>query len=653
MEDNHVALPRLDSVEKVTGRAVYTGDIVLPDLLFGKFLRSPLAHARIVSIDAGEARRLPGVCAVVTSEDLKDLDARLGSWVMDQPLLARDKVRYVGEPIAAVAAENEAIAEEALSLIQVEYDELPAVIGVEAARAANAPLVHENLKDYQVGAAKPVPGTNFVHVAGFDVGDVEAAIKQADAVADDEFRFPMIYHYAMETHVAIGKFDSEGITIWSSSQSPFTIRDTVARIFRLPVNRVRVIVPFVGGGFGSKSQSYALEPIVAVLSWKSGRPVKIRYSITESMLTTRRLGMYCRIRTAAKRDGTIVARDCEMYLDNGAYAMIGPGITEKAANRVIGPYRFPNLRVKAYALYTNTVPAGSFRAVGAPQAVWAGESQIDILAQKLGLDPVEFRKRNVLKRGERPRPGMSPMDADFGEMLDRAAKAIEWEKPSSRPHRAKGIAVAISDPGAAPPSIALARFNGDGSLTVLAGSTEIGQGSRTVLSQIAAAELGIPMAKVFVAPTDTLTGPFDPRTSSSRTTIVTGSAVQEAVRDVKRRLLAMAADAWGRDAASLQWSDGKIGDGAKWIPAEELIRLTFGRDGGEVIGQGAVIPGKGIDDGSGRPMFYESCLGAVEVEADPRTGTVKILRYVGVSDIGKAINIMQCHGQEEGAVVQG
>ena len=652
MENSHAALPRLDSVEKVTGRAVYTGDIVLPNLLFGKFFRSSVAHAKIVSIDVEEARRLPGVRAVLTYEDVKDLDASLGSYVMDQPLLARDKIRYAGEPIAAVAADIEALAEEALSRIKIEYQELPAVIGVEAARAANAPLVHENLKDYQLGAAKPIAGTNFVHVAGFDVGDVEAAIKQADVVADDEFRFPMIYHYALETHVAIGKFDSEGVTVWSSSQSPFTIRDTVARIFRLPVNRVRVIVPFVGGGFGSKSQSYALEPIAVALSWKSGRPVKVRYSITESMLTTRRLGMYCRIRTAARRDGTVVARDCEMYLDNGAYAMIGPSITEKAANRVIGPYRFPNLRVKAYALYTNTVPAGSFRAVGAPQAVWAGESQIDILAQRLNLDPLEFRKHNVLKRGERPRPGMSPMDANFGEMLDQAAKAIEWGK-SCGAHRAKGIALAISDPGAAPPSIALARFNGDGSLTVLVGSTEIGQGSRTVLSQIAAAELGVPLEKVFVAPTDTLTGPFDPRTSSSRTTIVTGTAVQEAVKDVKRRLLAMAAEVWGKDVTSLQWSDGKIGDGVKWIAAEEIIRKTFGRDGGEVIGQGAVIPGRGIDEGSGRPMFYESCLGAVEIEADPETGKIEILRYIGISDIGKAINIMQCHGQEEGAVVQG
>src|SRR6476646_1810 len=307
MENSHAAVPRLDSVEKVTGRAIYTGDIVLADLLFGKFLRSSVAHAKIVSINVEEARRLPGVRAVLTYEDVKDLDARLGSYVKEQPLLACDKVRYAGEPIAAVAADVEAIAEEALSLIKIEYEELPAVIGVEAAMATNAPLVHENLKDYQLGAAKPVAGTNFVHVAGFDVGDVEAAIKQADVVADDEFRFPMIYHYALETHVAIGKFDSEGVTVWSSSQSPFTIRDTVARIFQLPVNRVRVIVPFVGGGFGSKSQRYALEPIAVALSWKSGRPVKIRYSISKSMLTTRRLGMYCRIRTAARRDGTVVA----------------------------------------------------------------------------------------------------------------------------------------------------------------------------------------------------------------------------------------------------------------------------------------------------------------------------------------------------------
>lgn len=646
-------LPRLDSQEKVRGLAQYTGDLFFPDLLYGKILGSPVPHAKIVSIDVSPALKTPGVRAVLTWSDLKDLDAYLGKYIKDRPLLARDKVRYAGEPLAAVAADREFIAEDALDRIEVEYEDLPPVLDVESALTPGAPLVHEGLDKYKVQGAKPAPGTNILHQAGFEVGDVDSAMRQADVVVEDEFRFPMVYHYAMEPHTTIARTDQDGVTLWTSTQSPFSVRDTVARIFGLPVNRVRVFAPFVGGGFGSKSQATSIEPLAVALAYKTGRPVKISFSVAEAMLTTRRLGMYCRIRTGARRDGTLLARDCEMYLDNGAYAGIGPTITAKAANRVIGCYRFPNLRVKAYALYTNTVPAGSFRAVGGPQAVWAGESQMDILAERLNMDPLQLRKQNLLRRGEAPRPGMRPLDADLSDMLEKAAKAIEWEKPPIQPNRAKGMAISISDPGAAPPSIALTRFNSDGSLTVLVGSSEIGQGARTILAQIAAEELGIPIEKVYVAPPDTLNVPFDPRTSSSRTTVVTGTAVQEAVRDVKQQLLGMASVLWNKEVQLLTWSNGSIGDGTTWLSAEEVLRQTFGGEGGEVIGRGTVVPGRGIDAGQLRPMFYEGVVGMAEVEVDAETGNVKLLRYVGAADIGRAINLAQCRGQEEGAMMQG
>jgi CO/xanthine dehydrogenase Mo-binding subunit len=578
----------------------------------------------------------------------------MGTYINDRPVLAVDKVRYTGEPVAVVAAEKEFIAEEALHLIEVEYEDLTPVSDLDSAKALQAPLVHEHLGSYRTRAAKPLPGTNILHVAGFEVGDIDAAFQDPDVViVEDEFSFPMIFHYSLEPHTSIARTDSDGVTIWTSTQSPFSVRDVLARIFRLPQNRVRVITPYVGGGFGSKSQTSSIEPLAVALAFKTGQPVKISYSVNEAMLTSRRLGMSCRIRTGAKRDGTLVARECEMYLDNGAYAMIGPTIADKAANRVVGPYRFPNLKVRAHAVYTNTAPAGSFRAVGAPQAVWAGESQMDILAKKLGLDPLEFRRRNVLRRGEAPRPGMKPLDGDLGMMLDRAAEAIRWNERATKPYRAKGMAIALSDPGAAPPSVALARYNCDGSLTVLVGSAEIGQGARTVLSQVAANELAIPIEKVYVAPPDTLHGPFDPRTSSSRTTVVTGTAVQMAVRDVKNQLLSMASRLWETDVASLRWSDGNICEAARIVPASEVVRQIFGGEGGEVIGQGVVIPGVGIDAGGQRPLFYESGVGMVEIELDPDTGAVKVLQYVGAADIGKAINLAQCHGQEEGAVMQG
>ncbi len=647
-------LLRLDSHEKVTGQAQYAGDLFFPDLLYGKILRSPLPHAKIVSVDVSPALKTPGVRAALTSGDLKDFDAYLGTYVKDRPVLARDRVRYAGDPVAVVAADRQVIAEEALEQIEVRYEDLPPVLDTESALAPGSPLVHEGLGQYdKARSARPLPGTNILHEAGFEVGDCDSAMRQADVVVENEFRFPMVYHYALEPHTAIARADRDSVTVWSSTQSPFSVRDTVARIFGLPVNRVRVIVPYVGGGFGSKSQTTSIEPLAVALAYKTGRPVKISFSVTEAMLTTRRLGMYCRIRTGAKRDGTLVARECEMHLDNGAYAGIGPTITDKAANRVIGPYRFPNLRVKTYAIYTNTVPAGSFRAVGAPQAVWAGESQMDILAEKLRMDSLELRKRNLLRRGEAPRPGMRPLDADLSDILERAAKAIEWGKAPSESNRAKGMAIAISDPGAAPPSIALGRFNSDGSLTVLVGSSEIGQGAKTVLAQIAVEELGIPVEKVYVAQPDTLNGPFDPRTSSSRTTAVTGTAVQEAVRDIKQQLLTMASELWNKDAKLLLWSNGSIGDGTAWVSAEEVVRQTFGGEGGEVIGRGSVIPGRGIDGGRLRPMFYEGGVGMAEVEVDGETGSVKVLRYVGAADIGKAINLAQCLGQEEGALMQG
>jgi CO/xanthine dehydrogenase Mo-binding subunit len=646
-------LARVDAEEKVTGKAVYTGDIFLPDVLYGKILRSGLPHAKIISINSEAALRLEGVKAVLTHRELGALDPWLGNFIIDTPILAIDRVRYSGEPVAVVAAEEELIAEKALGLIRVEYEELPPVLDIESAVATGAPLVHERLGDYRIHSAKPIAGTNILHETGIEVGNVDAAFGEADVVVEDEFRFPMVYHYAVEPHTALARADSGGVTVWTSTQSPFSVRDALARIFKLPVNRVRVIVPYVGGGFGSKSQTSSIEPLAVALALRTGRPVKIAYSVSEAMVTGRRLAMCCRIRTAAKRDGTLVARACEIYLDNGAYTTIGPTITEKAANRVMGPYRFPHLRVRAFAVYTNTVPGVSFRAIGAPQAVWAGESQMDILAHRLNMDSLKLRKRNLLRRGESPRPGMRPIDCDISKMVDQAAGVIEWKKTSSQPNRAKGMAIALSDPGAAPPSIALARFNSDGSLTVLVGSIEIGQGARTVLSQIAAEELEVSLEKVYVAQADTLSGPFDARTASSRTTTVCGTAVQEAIRDVKQQALVLASELWGKDVKSLSWSGGKISDGSEWIPAGDIVRQAFGGESGEIIGKGVVIPGRGIDQGSCRPLFYEPTVGMAEVEVDPETGSVKLLRYVGVADIGKAISLSQCRGQEEGALMQG
>jgi len=385
------SLPRRDGRVKVTGRAQYVADLRLIGMAYAKVLRSPFAHAKIVSIDKSGAENHPGVYCVVTGYDLEGLNPYYGHAVKDHPLLAIDKVRYAGEPVAAVVAMDERSAFEALEFIDVKYEELKAVLTPQEALAKDAPLLHE--RKFEAGALRGFEGevtagkgTNICQRHKVQWGDVEKAFKEAAAVVEGEYYFPMTYAYAMEPYVAIAEVNDQGVTIYSSAQHPFMVRHDLKSVFNLPVSQVRLIVPFVGGGYGSKSYT-KIEPLVAACAWKAKRPVKLQLTVEEAMLTTRSDDAYTWMRTGVDANGKIIARQAKILMNTGAYAENSPLVAKKAANRIIGPYRIPNVRVDCVAVYTNTVPASSFRGFGATQVTFPGESQVDELAAALKSDP--------------------------------------------------------------------------------------------------------------------------------------------------------------------------------------------------------------------------------------------------------------------------
>ncbi len=626
------SIPRVDGIEKVTGKAKFTGDLVIPGMLYGKILRSPYPHARIVSIDASKAEAFPGVVAVLTASDVSNTDP----YYSGRPIIAMQKVRYVGEPVVAVAARDAETAEEALSLIEVVYEELPAAVGLDAALRKGAPLIHEDASG------------NICSHEHVERGNVEEGFAEADEIFEDSFTFPMVYHYTMEPHSVIAQVDDEGITVWSSAQHPFQVRGDIAKIFGLALARVRVIISYLGGGFGSKSYT-KFEPLVVALARKAKRPVRICNSVTESMLTVRRHGVRLRLKTGVKKDGTLLAREAEIYLDTGGYADNGPAVAIRAATRVLGPYRIPHIRTDAYAVYTNSGSAGSFRAIGAPQTIFASESQMDIIAAKLGIDPGELRFKNFLRRGEVLRPKLRGMDADLASGLKKLLSASQWKKRVKKKDASIGLACGATNAGATPISVAMVRLQPDGSLSVFAGSTEMGQGVRTVLSQIIADELGLPLEAIRIDGADTKVTPYDASTGSSRSTTLMGLAVQRAARDLKGQLVKIGAETFSVKPKQVQLVDGALVCGEARLTFKEAVTRRFGGPGGELIGHGDVGP----EITGTLPVFWEIGMGSAELDVDTETGEIKIKRYVSVADVGKAIHPDQCIGQEEGAAMMG
>lgn len=627
------SVARVDGIEKVTGTAKFVGDLAIPGMLYGRILRSPVPHARIRSIDATAAEALPGVAAVLTAADIGDLQPIYNG----RPVIAVEKVRYAGEPVAAVAAADQATAEAALELIQVDYEELPAVTGIEAAIRSGAPLVHES-KPGNIGTHEKVVR-----------GDADEGFAQSDEILEDTFTFPMVYHYAMEPHSVIAHYSGDEITVWSSAQHPFQVRGDIAKVFKVPQAKVRMIISYLGGGYGSKSYT-KFEPLVVALARKARRPVRICNSVGESMVTIRRHGARVRIKTGVKRDGTIMAREAEIYLDTGGYDDNGPQVTARSATRVLGPYWIPNIRTNAYQVYTNTGSAGSYRAIGAPQVIYAGESQIEMIAAKIGMDPAELRMRNLLKKGQELRPGLKGIDANLSASLKSLVRESAWTQ-ARRKNNAIGMGCAITNAGATPVSVALIRMQSDGIANISAGSTEMGQGVRTTLTQIAAEELTLPMENFCMLGADTKTTPYDSSTGSSRSTTLMGTAVQKAARDLRQQFVKIAAHAMGVHPRQVQVVDGALICGESRMTLKEAFERRFGKgSGGEMLGRGEAGPEITANQ---LPVFWEVGMGASEVEIDRETGAVKLTKFISVADVGRAIHPEHCVAQEEGAAMQG
>jgi len=628
------SVPRLESWLKVTGRAEYVHNLRLPGMLYGKIFRSSVAHGRIRRIDVSAAQALGGVYRVVTAADVKKLipEPYYGPAFHDQPILAIDKVRYVGEPVAVVLASDPHVAEEAVHLIDAEYEELPAVYDEVEAMTSKA-IVHDALKPAgtfpDLKHLKGRTNTNVALDFRLRRGNASDAMKNADRVFEHTFRTQQVMHTPLEPLVSVAESTPSSLTIHTASQSPSFVRIEIARLLGWPENRVRVRVPYLGGGFGAKLY-IKLEALVAVLSLLVQRPVKISLSMEEQFFTITKHASTFRIKTGVSREGRIVARDCEVWWNGGAYADIGPRVTQKSGFTAPGPYDIDNVAIDSYALYTNLPPAGALRGFGIPQLVWAYESHTDMIARELGIDPVEFRRRNLLREGRPQATGTVMRDAAIEKVLERAASLLDWDKPLERGagtlKKGRGIAIGFKACIANTTSLAAVNVNADGSCTVYTSCVDMGQGSDTALAQIAAEVLQIPTEAVTVVHSDTEVTPFDMATLGSRSLFHSGNAVKLAAEEALKKLSELKAEL------------GLPADAA----TADVFRKKYGMRAGSVTGAGNFIPPYTPPDENGQtenatPFWMIGATG-VEVEVDTETGRVRVTRLVNVADLGTPIN---------------
>lgn len=654
---------RRDLLEKVTGEAQYAVDVTMSGMLHATVVRSDRAHATILSVDATAALVHPDVVAVVTAADLTTLFARFGHIISDHFILATGKVRYYGEPVAMVLAETRGAASDGAGLVRVAYEDLPAVLTAADALADGSALVHDqtyaatgddsfkNLTGSKHDMSYPAEEgrTNVCHEVHLAWGDVDTAFPTAHLVVENTVHYPMLYAYAMEPYNAVASYGEDGLTVVTTAQHPFMVRDDLARIFDLPLARVRVSSPYLGGGYGSKSYT-KVEPLAAVASWVVGRPVKLTLSVQEAIYTTRADTAEIHVRSGFDPDGRILAREFDIVMDSGAYADNSPLVLAKCVNRCFGPYRVPNLRVRGRSVYTNTSPASSYRGFGAPQGNLAGETNLDRAAEKLGMDGSDIRRRNLVRRGEEILPGKRGIDADLHADLDLIQESLERDR-KDRPNYGVGVSCSASDAGAFPISTAQVRVQVDGSIVVLSGSTEMGQGSRSLLAQVAAEEFGVALEQVSVLQADTATTAYERTTGASRTSTLVGLALQRACADARTRLRAMAAETWGCDQTQVaDTPGGVVGPAGDVLGFGQIVRQWFGGNAGEVTGVG-LLRREGVTQEM--PPFWETGMVGVALDIDPETGVVTIDQLVTVADVGFAINPQAVEAQDLGAATQG
>ncbi|WP_406676951.1 xanthine dehydrogenase family protein molybdopterin-binding subunit [Moorella sp. ACPs] len=674
-------IPRIDGVEKVTGEALYVHDLKVQGMLYARLKTSPYAHARIKRIDTSKARALPGVKAVLTGADVP---YKLGLYMIDRPVLATGKVRYYGEPVAAVAAVDLDTAQEAVDLIEVEYEPLPAVLDVEAALQEGAPLVHEDLGTYSwiKGVYFPKPGTNIANHFKLRKGDVEAGFARADVIVENSFYQPQVLHMPLETHVAIAKWSTgDRIKVWTSAQSPFAVRDLLSAATGVPRSQIEVIVPYVGGGFGGKAGIH-LEALVACLSRAArGRPVKLTATREEEIATLPcRQGLLAKIKTGVTREGRIIAEEIAYLWDAGAYADYGVNIGRAAGYSGVGPYEIENVKIDSYTIYTNHIFGTAYRGFGHAEFFWAIERQRDLVAKELGMDPLEFRMRNLLKPGSITITGEKVHEntGRVDKCLALVAEKIGWPLVKSEEEKAReretgkyrGIGLAVLHKAPAMPSwtasSAVVKMNEDGSVNVLVSGIDYGQGTYTTLAQIAADSLHLPLEKVHVVwETSTETGPYDWQTVASRFTVMGGNAVIRACEDLKAQMRSTAAAVLRAAEDELEFGEGVIyvrhHPDRKLTYSQLAIGYTYENGnavGGPLIGRGKYIA-QGLtfldpETGQGYPALdWTYGAHAIEIEVDTATGNIEVLKVVSAFDVGKVLNATLSKGQVIGGIVQG
>jgi CO/xanthine dehydrogenase Mo-binding subunit len=667
--------PRIDAREKVTGTAVFADDIQFGNaLLHARIKRSLHPHATIKGIDVTKALGLPGVKAVVTGEDFPGY---IGLYLQDRYIFCRDRVRYVGDPVAGVAATSEEIAEKALDLIKVEYEILEPVLDPEFGANAMAPLLHPDLGKYVVADfIFPEAGTNISNHFKIRKGDVDNAWEKCAAVVERKYKIPHIQHVPIEPHVAIAKVDEMGeITLWGSSQSPFAQRNLISQSMGIPQSKMRVIAPFVGGGFGSKAGVSMEALAVAIATKVKGHPVKLLLTREEEFFTAFvRQGLVAYFKMGCDEKGKLLAMENKFYWDGGAYTEYGVNITRAAGYSSSGPYEVPNVKTDSYCVYTNHPVGGPMRGFGMPEMHAGLEQCIDELARKINMDAVEFRKLNCLKTGSTLVTGSKMHPTGLSQCIEKTAEAIGWGKkaPPKAPNkrRGKGLALMWKAP-AMPPnagSSAWVELAEDGTLNVGVGGQEIGQGTFTVAAQMAAAALGVPYETVRIAtPVDTRYSPYEWQTVASRLTWSMGNAIVNAAKDARRQILDIVAEAWDEPVEDLNIVNGVVISykSEKEIPLKNLVIYGLpkpgdqGWRGGPIVGRGNFMPtyvtGLDAETGQGERavVHYTTGAQAVELEVDLDTGRIEIIRGVSTFDVGKAINPELVKSQMEGGFVQG
>ena len=649
----------LDAGLKVKGAAKFTDDLVLPGMLFGKILRSPLPHARILNIDTSKAEKLPGVKGVVTGRDIPDRQYGIVPMAKDEYALAKDKVRYIGDDVAAVCAIDPEIAEEALELIDVDYEELPAVFDPREAIKEGAPVIHAGVKN----------NTSFAINKEF--GDVARAFAESDAVFEDRFYSQAVNHAPLEPHAALAQFDplNGDLTLWSSTQIPFFLRRNLSNTLQIPESKVRVIKPKVGGGFGQKIDMFAKDFCAAWFAIHLGKPVKFVYEREEVFISTRqRHPMYITVKTGVKKDGTILGQQFQAHADGGAYNSTAPTMIALSCFFLMIPYHIPNLIYEGYHIYTNKPVGGAMRGHGIPQARFAVERQLDMIAGRMGVDPVEIRIKNSIHAGQPHSAGFVINTCGFSESVTRAAESIGWQEKRGKLPLGRGVGLA----GASFPSGvsnmshissgAVVQLGRDGAVNVLSGAADIGQGAETVISQIVAEELGVSLEDIRITAADTGITPLDPGTFGSGVTVRAGNAARLAAMSARNKLFEFIAEKLEANLADLVAENRNIfvkGSPEKGMTFSAALKAYQYADlPMPIVGRGSwMAPASEPttlfkEDGNFAPN-YSFMTQAAEVEVDLQTGRVKLLKMVTAHDCGTPINPMLVEGQLEGSVVGG